>query len=104
MVIIVLEYVKIIQKDPYKLGFVDEYSPKEWESIINYKLSEYNERAYVDSTMNINNILIILELNLECNDLESLKYIKIEKKRFQDYYKRILDDIGSSEFYDLYLK
>ncbi len=97
-----LEYVKTVQEDPYKLGFVDENSPKEWKSIINHKLSEYKEFAYVDSRIKIDNIVVILELNPQNNDLNSPEYIKKERKQFEDYYKRILEDIECSEFYDLY--
>ncbi|MGZ7109642.1 MAG: hypothetical protein ACXVHW_11775 [Methanobacterium sp.] len=93
-----LEYVRMIKGDSYKLGFVDENSPKEWEWIINHKLSEYKERAYVDSTIKMDNIMVILELNPHLNDLE---YIKTEREQFEGYYERILADIGSSEFYHL---
>ncbi len=99
-----LEYVKIIKEDPYKLGFVDEISPKEWEPLINNKLSEYKESAYIDSAIKIDNIVVVLELNPEDNDQDSSKYIEKEKKLFEKYYKRILEDISSSEFYDLYIK
>lgn len=57
-----LEYVSMINKNHYKLGFVDENSPKERESIINYKLSEYKESGYIDSTVKVNKIIVILEL------------------------------------------
>lgn len=99
-----MEYIKIIKEDPYKLGFVDEDSPKEWESLIDYKLSEYKEHAYVDSIIKIGNIVVILELKPQGNDLDSPEYIKKEKELFKKYYKRILEDIESSEFYDLCIK
>ncbi|MCZ3367182.1 MULTISPECIES: hypothetical protein [Methanobacterium] len=99
-----LEYVKTIKEDPYKLGFVDENSPKEWEPIINHKLLEYKESAYVDSIIKIDNIVVILELNPQDGDLNNPEYIKEERKLFENYYKRILEDIASSEFYDLYIK
>ena len=99
-----LEYIKIIKEDPYKFGFVDEDSPQEWESIIDYKLSEYKEHAYVDSIIKIGNIVVILELKPHGNDLDSSEYIKKEKELFEKYYKRILEDIESSEFYDLCIK
>jgi len=99
-----LKYVKIIKEDPYRLGFVDEDSPKEWEPIINVKLSEYKESAYVDSAIKIDNIVVILELNPPCNDLNISEYIGNKRKQFEDYYKRILEDIENSEFYDLYIK
>ncbi|MEL7668926.1 hypothetical protein [Methanobacterium sp.] len=99
-----LEYVKTIKEDPYKLGFVDESSPKEWGPIINHKLLEYKESAYVDSIIKIDNIVVILELNPQDDDLNRPEYIKEEKKLFENYYKRILEDIASSEFYDLYIK
>jgi hypothetical protein len=99
-----LEYVKIIKENPYRLGFVDEDSPKEWEPIINVKLLEYKESAYVDSAIKIDNIVVILELNPPCNDLNISEYIGNERKQFEDYYKRILEDIENSEFYDLYIK
>ena len=104
MVIFMLEYVKIIKKDPYTLGFVDENSPKEWEPLINDKLSEYKESAHVDSVIKIDNILVVLELNPEDSNQTSLEYVEEEKKLFEEYYKRILEDIASSEFYDLYIK
>ena len=88
-----LEYVKIIKEDRYKLGFVDEDSPKKWESIINDKLSEYKESAYVDYVIKIDNIVVILELNPRVNELDSLEYIGNERKQFEDYYKHILEDI-----------
>jgi hypothetical protein len=47
---------------------------------------------------------VILELNPQDNNLNNLEYIKEEKKLFEDYYKHILEDIASSEFYDLYIK
>ena len=99
-----LEYVKTIKEDPYKLGFVDENSPKYWESIINHKLLEYKESAYVDSVLKIDNIVVILELNPQDEDINSPGYIEEERKLFENYYKRILEDIASSEFYDLYIE
>ena len=99
-----LEYVKTIKEDPYKLGFVDENSPKYWESIINHKLLKYKESAYVDSVLKIDNIVVILELNPQDEDINSPRYIEEERKLFENYYKRILEDIASSEFYDLYIE
>ncbi|MGZ7135488.1 MAG: hypothetical protein ACXVHY_06390 [Methanobacterium sp.] len=93
-----LEYVSVIKGKSYKLGFVDWNSPKEWKWIINHKLSEYKECAYVDSTIKMDNIVVILELNTHFNDLE---FIKTEREQFEGYYERILDEIGSSEFYHL---
>ncbi|MGZ7068321.1 MAG: hypothetical protein ACXVHT_08480 [Methanobacterium sp.] len=96
-----LEYVSIIKKNPNKLSFVDTKSLKEWESIINYKLSEYKESAYIDSTVKVNKMIVVLELNskkLNPEDIEN------EKEKFKGYYKRILEDIENSEFYDLYLR
>ncbi|MGZ7134280.1 MAG: hypothetical protein ACXVHY_00215, partial [Methanobacterium sp.] len=96
-----LEYVSIIKKNPNKLSFVDTKSLKEWESIINYKLSEYKESAYIDSTVKVNRMIVVLELNskkLNPEDIEN------EKEQFKGYYKRILEDIENSEFYDLYLR
>ncbi|MGZ7095144.1 MAG: hypothetical protein ACXVHY_10935, partial [Methanobacterium sp.] len=96
-----LEYVSIIKKNPNKLSFVDTKSLKEWESIINYKLSEYKESAYIDSTVKVNKMIVVLELNskkLNPEDIEN------EKEQFKGYYKRILEDIENSEFYDLYLR
>ncbi|MGZ7049959.1 MAG: hypothetical protein ACXVHO_08130 [Methanobacterium sp.] len=96
-----LEYVSIIKKNPNKLSFVDTKSLKEWESIINHKLSEYKESAYIDSTVKVNKMIVVLELNskkLNPEDIEN------EKEQFKGYYKRILEDIENSEFYDLYLR
>jgi hypothetical protein len=86
-----IEYVSTIKGNPYILGFVDEYSPIEWKSIIKYKLSEYKEFAYIDSKVKVNKIIVILELN-SAKKL-NFEYIKKEKKLFKDYYKRILRDI-----------
>ncbi len=65
---------------------------------------EYKESAYVDSIIKIDNIIVILELNPQEDELDSPEYIKEERKLFENYYKRILEDISSSEFYDLYIK
>lgn len=94
-----LEYVSTIKGNPYKLGFVDEYSPIEWKSIIKYKLSEYKESAYIDSKVKVNKIIVILDLN-PAKKLNT-EYIKKEEKLFRTYYKRILEDIRNSELYDL---
>ncbi|HML04762.1 MAG TPA: hypothetical protein VK426_03210 [Methanobacterium sp.] len=98
-----LEYASTISENPFKVGFVDEYSPKGWESVINYKLSEYKEFAYVDSTVELDKIMVVLELNPIDKEL-NLEYIKNEKELFKEYYKRILEEIENSEFYDLFLK
>jgi len=87
-----LRYIRFIKENPYKLGFVDDHSPKEWESLINDRLLDYKERAHVDSTIKMDNILVILELNPSHKSF-NLDYIKREKKQFEDYYKRILRDI-----------
>ena len=98
-----LQFVSPIKKISNKLGFVDEYSPKEWEPLIDYKLSEYKERAYIDSSAELNHTIVILELDPSDKKLD-IEYIKKETKLFKDYYKRILEDIENSEFYDLCLK
>lgn len=65
---------------------------------------EYKESAYVDSIIKIDNIVMILELNPQDEDINSPEYIKEERKLFQNYYNRMLEDITCSEFYDLYIK
>ena len=96
-----LEYLNKINGDPYKLGFIDKYSHKELESIINHKLYEYEEIAYTDPSVEIDKIMVILELNPNDNELNDSDYIKNQKEQFINYYERILEDIHNSEFYDL---
>ena len=56
-----LEYTGMTGDQPIKLCFMDEESSKELEAVINSKLLEYNERAYIDTTTEGNkNILVIL--------------------------------------------
>ena len=95
-----LEKITIVNENPYMLGFFDEYSPIGWKSLINHKLSEYKEYAYIDSTVDLDKLFVILELNPESQELNS-EYIKKEKRLFKEYYKRILEDIENSEFYDI---
>ena len=95
-----LEKITIVNENPYMLGFFDEYSPRGWKSLINHKLSEYKESAYIDSTVDLDKLFVILELNPKNQELNS-EYIKKEKKQFKEYYKRILEDIENSEFYDI---
>jgi hypothetical protein len=98
-----LKYVKKIKGTTY-IGFMDENSPKEWEPLIKDKLLEYTELVNIDSIVKNNNIMIILELNPPNNDLNNSEYIKKERKLFEEYYQRIIEDIENPEFYDLYLK
>lgn len=92
-----LEYSGMKKEKPIKLFFVDEESPKEWKAVINDKLSDYYENAYVDmKTEGSNDILIILELNPTNNELENEDYINKQKNAFEKYYDDILEDIGSS--------
>ncbi len=92
-----LEYTGMMGEKPIKMCFVDEESPKEWKGIINDKLSEYNENAYVDiKTKGSKNILVILELNPTDNELENEDYIIKQKNAFEKYYDDILEEIGSS--------
>lgn len=98
-----LKYVRIIKENPYKLGFIDEESPKELEPLINEKLSQYKNPVHVDSEVKMNNIIIILELNPPKGESYNYEYIRHEKEQFQKYYRRIIEDIDNSEFYDLYL-
>ena len=94
-----LEYVCIIKGNHYKLGFIDEKSPKDWEPIINHKLSKYKENAYTDSTYKTDNVLVILELEHQNEWLNDSQYITRKRKDFEDYYKHILEDVGNSELY-----
>lgn len=92
-----LEYTGMMGEKPIKMCFIDEESPKEWKAVINDKLSEYNENAYVDiKTEGIKDILIILELNLTVDELENEEYISKQKNAFEKYYDDILEEIGSS--------
>jgi hypothetical protein len=92
-----LEYTGMMGEKPIKMCFVDEESPKEWKAVINDKLSEYNENAYVDiKTEGIKDILIILELNPTVDELENEEYINKQKNAFEKYYDDILEEIGSS--------
>lgn len=92
-----LEYTGMSGKIPIKMFFVDEKSPNEWTAVINYKLSNYNENAYIDTKTNgSKDILIILELNPNDNQLENGDYILEQKDAFEKYYDDILEDIGSS--------
>ena len=92
-----LEYVCITKGNPYKLGFIDEKSPKNWEPIINNKLSKYKEKAYTDSTYKTDNVLIILELEHQNEWLNETQYITRKREDFKNYYERILEDIGNTE-------
>lgn len=92
-----LEYTGMMGEKPIKMCFVDEESPKEWKAVINDKLSEYNENAYVDiKTEGSKDILIILELNPTVEELENEDYISKQKDAFEKYYDDILEEIGSS--------
>jgi hypothetical protein len=92
-----LEYTGMMGEKPIKMCFIDEESPKEWKAVINDKLSEYNENAYVDiKTEGIKDILIILELNPTVDELENEEYINKQKNAFEKYYDDILEEIGSS--------
>jgi hypothetical protein len=92
-----LEYTGMSGEKPIKMFFVDEESPKEWKAVINDKLSDYNEKAYVDiKTEGSKDILIILELNPNDNELENGDYINKQKNAFEKYYDSILEEIGSS--------
>ena len=87
-----LEKLTIINGNPFKLGFVDENSPKEWKSSINYKLLQYKELAYIDCEVKVDKILVVLELNPKNNEFNS-NYIKKEIELFKKYYKYVLEDI-----------
>jgi hypothetical protein len=92
-----LEYTGMMGEKPIKMCFVDEESPKEWKALINDKLSEYYENAYVDiQTEKNKNILIILELNPTDDELKNDEYINKQKNVFEKFYDDILEDIGSS--------
>jgi hypothetical protein len=92
-----LEYTGMMGEKPIKMCFIDEESPKEWKVVINDKLSEYNENAYVDiKTEGIKDILIILELNPTVDELENEEYISKQKNALEKYYDNILEEIGSS--------
>lgn len=92
-----LEYTGKMGEEPIKMFFVDKESPKEWKAVINDKLSEYYENAYVDlKTEGSKNILVILELNPTDNKLENEDYIIKQKDAFEKYYDDILENIGLS--------
>ncbi|OEC84952.1 MULTISPECIES: hypothetical protein [Methanobacterium] len=92
-----LEYNGRMGEKPIKLCFVDEESPKEWKGIINDKLSEYYEKAYIDiKTEGSKDILVILELNPTDMELKNEEYIHKQKDTFEKYYDNILEEIGSS--------
>jgi hypothetical protein len=94
-----LEYTGM-GKNPIKLCFIDEESPKELEAAIDDKLSEYNERAYIDSKTEGNkNIIVILELNPTVTELNVDEYIGKQKNAFEKYYNNILEEIGSSKHF-----
>ncbi|MCZ3367055.1 MULTISPECIES: hypothetical protein [Methanobacterium] len=91
-----LEYTGLMGEKPIKMCFVDEESPKEWKTVINDKLSEYYENAYIDmKTEGSKNILVILELNPTDEELENEEYISKQKDAFEKYYDDILEEIGS---------
>ncbi|MEL7670138.1 hypothetical protein [Methanobacterium sp.] len=91
-----LEYTGMMGEKPTKMCFVDEESPKEWKAVINDKLSEYYENAYIDmKTEGSKNILVILELNPTDKELENEEYISKQKDAFEKYYDDILEEIGS---------
>ncbi|MEN6552387.1 MAG: hypothetical protein ABFC34_05805 [Methanobacterium sp.] len=91
-----LEYTGLMGEKPTKMCFVDEESPKEWKAVINDKLSEYYENAYIDmKTEGNKNILVILELNPTDEELENEEYISKQKDAFEKYYDDILEEIGS---------
>lgn len=93
-----LEYTGMKKKPPIKMFFLDEESPKEWKAVINNKLSEYSEKAYINlKTEGNENILVILELNPAENELNQEDYIIKQKNTFEKYYDKILEEIGSSK-------
>lgn len=93
-----LEYTGMMGEKPIKLCFIDEESPNELESVISDRLSEYNEKAYIDiTTEGYDNILVILELNPTDEELGDEEYIGRQKNAFEKYYDDILEEIGSSK-------
>ncbi len=93
-----LEYTGMKKKTLIKMFFLDEESPKEWKAVINDKLSEYNENAYIDlKTEGNKNILVILELKPTENELIQEDFIIKQKNTFEKYYDKILEEIGSSK-------
>lgn len=92
-----LEYIGNEGQNPIKLRFIDEESPKEWEAVIEGKLSKYYENTYIDKTTEGNeNILIILEINLADDEADNDEFISKQKNAFEKYYDDILEEIGSS--------
>jgi len=92
-----LEYIGKKGQNPIKLRFLDEESPKEWEAVIEGKLSKYYEKAYIDNIQKGNeNILIILELNPADQDVNTDEFISKQKNDFEKFYDNILEEIGSS--------
>jgi len=92
-----LEYTGMKKDKPIKLYFVDEESVKGLKAVINDKLSDYYENAYVDmKTEGSKDILIILELNPTVDELRNDDYISKQKDAFEKYYDDILEEIGSS--------
>jgi hypothetical protein len=92
-----LEYTGL-GENPIMLCFIDEESPKELEAVIEGKLLEYNESAYIDNKTEGNkNILVILELNPTKEEINDDKYIFKQKIAFEKYYDNILEEIGSSK-------
>ncbi|MGB9937236.1 MAG: hypothetical protein ACPK7O_05900 [Methanobacterium sp.] len=88
-----LEFTGMKDKKPVKLFFMDEESPKEWEPLINDKLSDYYENAYIDTTKDKNmNITVILELNT--SDKTGDEFIRKQRDSFEKYYDSILEEIG----------
>lgn len=88
-----LEYTGMKKKPPIKMFFLDEESPKEWKAVINNKLSEYSEKAYINlKTEGNENILVILELNPAENELNQEDYIIKQKNTFEKYYDKILEE------------
>ncbi|WP_414469025.1 hypothetical protein [Methanobacterium sp. ACI-7] len=89
-----LEYTGMNDKKPIKLFFMDEDSPKDWESLINEKLSDYYENAYIDFTKEENrNITVILELDPSDNE-DNDEFIRKQRDSFEEYYDNVLEEIG----------
>lgn len=91
-----LEYLGCYGENGLDLCFVDNTSPEDWKNKIEGKLSDYNEKAFIDHKRKLN-LFVVLRLNPSVDEYDDIGYMRGHINEFMNFYYEIIKEIKESE-------
>ncbi len=91
-----LEYLGCYGENGLDLCFVDNTSPEDWKNHIENKLSNYNEKAFIDDKKK-QNLFVVVRLDPSEEEYDDIGYMRGHINEFMNFYFKIITEIKEAQ-------